>query len=145
MNRAGVRNLITKSQMKYIFLCAKKLGLDNQLLHDVVFAATAKKSISRLTSDEAGNVIDVLARQAFPDAPKQKRANVVYLVTEDQREKIAALLAPMGWDEERADKLAMRMYRRPIRRLTSKQAQGLIEALKSILSRAERRPEGSHA
>ena len=126
---------VTKSQLKYIFLCAKKLGLDNQLLHDVVYATTSKKSISKLTSGEAGNVIDVLARQAFPNAPKKRASNIVYLISAEQRDKILELLLPMGWNEQKADALSTKMYKKPMRHLTMRQAQGLIEALKSILSR----------
>lgn len=128
---------ITYKQTKYIFLCAKKLGLDMRLLHDVVYSTTRKNSISDLTVREAGTVIDVLAREAFPNAPKQQRKNVIYLVSKDQVEMALSLTARMGWDEQRTDKLALKMYRRPLRQLTSRQAGGIIEALKSILSRTQ--------
>jgi len=144
MKHRDANTSVTKSQLKYIFLCAKKLGLDNLLLHDVVYATTAKKSISKLTSGEAGNVIDVLARQAFPNAPKKRASNIVYLISAEQREKILELLLPMGWNEQKADTLSLKMYKKTMSRLSMKQAQGLIEALKSILSRAEKKQEGSN-
>ena len=144
MKRGDANKPVTQKQIRYIYFCAKKLGLDAALLHDVVYASTRKKSISNLTSGEAGDVIDVLARQAFPDAPRKKPSNVVWIITSEQKEKILALLAPMGWGEENADNLARRMYHKPVRHLTAKQAQGLIEALKSILSRTEKKTEGNH-
>lgn len=135
---------ITHKQTRYIFLCAKKLGLDMKLLHDVVFATTHRQSISDLTVREAGDVIDVLAREAFPNAPKQQRKNVIYLVSSEQIDMALFLTTRMGWDEQRMDKLALKMYRRPLRQLTARQAGGLIEALKSILSRTEKNQEGRH-
>lgn len=127
---------ISKKQIKYIYFCARKLGLDNDLLHDMAYSCTSKKSISKLTMGEAANLIDVLAREAFPSEPR-KQSNVIYLISADQISMLMNLASLMAWGEVQMNNLSQRMYKKPYRHLRTKEAQGLIEGMKSILSRKE--------
>lgn len=125
----------TTKQIKAIYGLASRLNMDAELLHDTVFGITRRTSIADLTRDEATRVIKTLLDHLNPNALRREKGNITYLVSIDQVEKIRALAAKMGWGDEQIDKLAMRQYQQPFRRLRVNQAQGLIEGMKSILER----------
>lgn len=125
----------TTKQLKAIYGLAACLNMDAELLHDMVCGLTRRTSIADLTKEEATYVIKTLLNHLNPNALRKEKGNITYLVSTDQVEKIRALAAKMGWGDEQIDKLSVRQYKQPFRRLRVNQAQGLIEGMKSILER----------
>ncbi|MBN8222969.1 MAG: DUF1018 domain-containing protein [Spirochaetes bacterium] len=125
----------TNRQLRSIYGLARKIGLDSEGLHDIVFGITKRKSLADLTRGEATLVVKTLLKHANPNALRKERGNIIYLVTRDQIEKISALASRMGWGEDQINKLSQRQYKKSFRHLRVNQAQGLIEGMKSILER----------
>lgn len=122
-------------QLKAIYGLAKRLGMDSELLHDLVFSLTKRTSLANLRKGEATLVVKTLLQHANPGALRKQQGNIIRLVTLDQIDKILELAHKMLWGEEQIDKLSTRQYNQPFRRLRVNQAQGLIEGMKSILER----------
>ena len=125
----------TNRQLRSIYGLAKRIGLDHEGLHDVVFGLTKRKSLGDLLKHEATLVVKTLLKHVEPNALRKHKGNITYLVTPDQVEKIHILAAQMGWSENQINALSQRQYKQPFRRLRVNQAQGLIEGMKSILER----------
>ena len=114
-----------------------KLGLDNDLIHDIVNNLTNKTSLRDLTIPEANKVIASLLKSTDTGTkPKRKTSGKIsYLITPAQIAKLEKLGEQMMWGPEQLDKFSLRQYKKPLKQLKLQQAQGLIEALKSIIER----------
>lgn len=113
-----------------------KLGLDDDLLHAVVYDQTSKLSIRELTVPEANRVISTLLNVLDNKKPaRNTKGNVAWLITPHQKELILQLSNEMLWGSEQIDKFSIRQYKKPLNQLRLEQAQGLIEALKAIIQR----------
>ncbi len=133
---------LTPAQRRKIFAVAGELGLDNDLLHALVYGVAGKEHISDLSKKEAGWVIDELERRAnrsrtvvLPTGRK------VPLATKKQHWKIKQLVQQLGWEDN--PKRLQGFCRKYAgvdnpRWLTKDQAWRLIEGLKSLLQREKK-------
>jgi phage gp16-like protein len=81
--------MITRDQIKLIWVLARQLGMESDELHDVVSGVTGKNSIRVLSVADATDVIEVLVRAGGRIRKKRKIApilpsNVVEIVTRKQ-------------------------------------------------------------
>jgi len=124
---------VTQKQIAKIHALANKLGLDEELLHELVQAETRKCSIRRLTVPEAIKVIDRMEGMVTPKG----------MATPKQRRFIEKLLKDIGWvfpdgkpDISRLEKLLKSKFQTDSYNwLTVKKASEVIEALKDMKSR----------
>ena len=127
--------LITPMQRSKIFAEAKELGIDNELLHELVYAETGCRSLRMLTMVQAARVIDRLEGKTTPKGmatPKQKRF-------------IESLLKQIGWtgDDGVPDMARLEGFLRArfnvdsYKWLTIKKASEVIEALKDMKARSK--------
>lgn len=132
MNMAA---MITPGQRSKIFAICKELGIDDDLLHELVYAETGCTSLRQLTMVRAMNVIDRLEGKNTPKGmatPKQKRF-------------MEALARENGWALEDGsvdmDRLLgfikARFKVESYQWLTSRKASQVIEALKDMKDRNE--------
>ena len=138
---------IEPAQRKAIFAAARAKGLSI----DDIRATTPEKSISKLTSRQAYDLLQLLNKGTAYDrkAPPPERrprgprrqAGMYALVTAGQREMIAALRMEIGWSDAAFTKwLSKRHYRddrtRPMTDMeSSADAERVIELLKGVLER----------
>jgi len=135
--------MITEKQLKMIWTLARQLGMESELLHEMVFDVTGKKSLKTLTVPEAVGIIDGLVHDGAKVRRKRKprRAlpeNVVELLTGEQIRLIEYLVDQLGWDNP---KQLMGFNRRVIKKeriCTTKEASKIIEGLKAILNRKQK-------
>ena len=130
---------LSNSQMRKIYASATELNLDNYLLHTFVFNMVGCKHISALTSYEANQVIDELEYKKTGVRKQPYRSN---MATDDQIYKIHALERELGWsDNPKRLKGFMRKYCKTDNEkwLTFDKASNLIEALKKVSAREERK------
>lgn len=132
-----------------IWCLARDLSMSGDLLHLAVEGITGKSSISKLSIKQMEEVISTLQdklrrekRQGWRKNQKQGGENVAFLPTPQQRgmvedliQKIEPLLNLRN-REAYLEAVCKRMYGRNFGRLTKAQAQGVIEALKSIYKRS---------
>ena len=125
--------LITAMQRSKIFAEAKELGIDNDLLHELIFAETGCRSMRMLTMVQAAKVIDRLEGKSTPKGiatPKQKRF-------------IESLMKQLGWklDDGTPDMTRLEGFLRArfkvdsYKWLTVGKASQVIEALKEMKER----------
>lgn len=127
---------ITPAQLRKIHVLAREKGLDNDMLHSVVFKLTAKESLKKLSIIEAVKLIDDL------EGTKQTTAG---MITEKQKNFIKGLAKDLGWvdasgevDEKRLNKFINERFNiLNIAWLTTKVASQVIEALKAMKNRAK--------
>jgi phage gp16-like protein len=129
-------NELKKKIQKINVIGRKQLGLDNDLLHDFVYALTKKTSLRDLTIKDANLVISTMLKELMKTT-KPKNNKIIWLMNERQAEKIQALGSEMAWGEDQLNKFSQRQYRKNLNQLTSRQAQSLIEALKAILHKQQ--------
>ncbi len=100
---------ISAGQMKKLWLSAKRVGLTDAELHQLVAEMMGKESIRALTCEEAARVIDSLVaagadRAGTPRPGRQRREplppNVIELATEKQIDMISRLLWHLGWQAD---------------------------------------------
>ncbi|MBB6673001.1 regulatory protein GemA [Cohnella nanjingensis] len=131
--------MITAEQRRKIFGLQKQHAVDEDDLYSVVEQISGGRSISALTKDQAIQVIDRLARLAGEAKPEQRSNRA----SDAQLSKIQKLEKDMGWstDPSRLQGFLRKVVGvdRPIW-LTKQQASKVIEALKNMQGRAERRP-----
>ncbi|HWP96431.1 MAG TPA: phage protein GemA/Gp16 family protein [Syntrophomonadaceae bacterium] len=128
---------ISSGQMKRIYATARKLGIDNELLHDMVETQCKKKHISDLTMIQAGRMIDRLG-QMEGRVITNTAGRKVPLVTKRQRYKIDQLVTQLGWDDNpKRLKGFCKKYTGVDNPdwMTKEQAWRLIEGLKALLQR----------
>lgn len=114
--------------------------MDNELLHTFIFNNTQKEHISELSKYDAMNVIDRLDEmKTGVKKTKPYRSN---MATQDQVYKIKAIEKELGWkDNPKRLKAFMKKYAgvENLNWLTFNKASNLIEALKKVLQREERK------
>ncbi len=127
-------NLASSGQRRKIFLLAKQMDMDSELLHAYIHARVGKDSIRKLTIQEAVRVIDGLSGESQKDAMSQAQKN--YLVFLAKR---------AGWvdgqgelAEERLNGFCRKEYHVLYwTSLTKKNACRAIEALKNMAERGK--------
>ncbi|MFT9496348.1 regulatory protein GemA [Anaerosolibacter sp.] len=127
---------ITNGQMRKMYATAKEIGIDNDLLHNLVFHVSGQEHISALTKREAMDVIDALEEKKT--GRKKQRGN--NRASEEQKNKIRKLEEALGW---KGDPKRLQGFMRKFARvekldwLTPNQASNLIESLKKVLEREQ--------
>jgi hypothetical protein len=137
--------MITRDQIKLIWVLARQLGMESNELHDVVSAVTGKDSIKALSVAEGTDIIEVLIRAGGRVKKKRKPRpslppNVVELVTRKQTRLIKVLEKRLGWQDnpERLKGFTRRIIKREGVR-TKKEAIKVIEGLKSMARRTRKK------
>ncbi len=127
--------LITKAQVAKIYILSKELGLDNDLLHELVSAETGRDSLKDMTVPEGILIIDRLQGHGTPKG----------MATPRQKRFIEGLLKNIGWvlddgkpDIDRLEGLLKSKFQvDSYKWLTVKKASEVIEALKDMKARAK--------
>lgn len=130
---------ITGAQRKKIYAVARELGIDNDLLHELVLRLTGKEHISELTKKEAIRVIDELEPRR-PTRTVQRTGRQVLLATRKQYWMINKLAQELGWDDNpKRLQGFIKKYAKVDhpRWLTVKQASAVIEGLKALAERRQ--------
>jgi hypothetical protein len=137
--------MITRDQIKLIWVLARQLGIESNELHDVVSAVTGKDSIKALLVAEGTDIIEVLIRAGGRVKKKRKPRpdlppNVVELVTRRQTRLIKHLERRLGWHDnpERLKGFTRRIIKREGVR-TKQEAMKVIEGLKNMARRARKK------
>jgi len=131
---------ITGKQLKLLWVLARQLGMTDELLHEIVFKGTGRKSLKELSVLEAKVVIDNLVEDGAKVTKKRKPRrnlpeNVIELVTGEQIRLIEYLVDQLGWDDPRQ---LIGFNKRVIKKErigTTREASKIIEGLKAILNR----------
>jgi hypothetical protein len=136
---------IEKGKIKRIWGCASALGIDESLLRSIVFEISNSDSISALTNAQGDAVIrhlqTLLARQNRNDYLHAKRDGVVPLEhwrrSPDQDALLDDLLQKInsGAPKINLESMCQRMFKKERAKLNRREAQAVIEALKSIYKR----------
>lgn len=127
---------MTNAQRAKIYAVCREQAIDNDLLHELVYAETGCSSLKNLSSRQALQVIDRLEGRSTPKGmatPKQKRF-------------LEALLKEVGWvleddsaDWARLEAFIQNQYKvDSLKWLTSKTAGKAIEALKDMKARMKK-------
>jgi len=135
---------ISNPQIKIIYAKAKELGLDNELLHQLVFNITGQEHISALSKFKAIDVIDDLEYKIT--GVKKEKVFRENMASQDQIYKIKALESELGWiDNPKRLKAFMKKYTgtENLNWLTFYKASNLIESLKKVLKREENKSTNS--
>lgn len=127
-------NLASSGQRRKIFLLAKQMDMDSDLLHSYIHALVGKDSIRKLTIREAIRVIDGLSGENQKDTMSQA-----------QKSYLIFLAKRVGWvnrqgelAEERLNGFCRKEYHVLYwTSLTKKNAGKAIEALKSMAERGD--------
>lgn len=137
---------ISKADIKSCWGLAKALGLDESMLYAILFEQTGSDSLSSISARQGKRLVAHLAalleRQERSDRRRDKAAGVETLAhwkrTPEQDALIQDLVMQINASAIRIDldRLANRQFRKEYSQLNRRQAQGLIEALKSIRNRA---------
>ncbi|EHQ08276.1 phage protein GemA/Gp16 family protein [Leptonema illini] len=141
-----MKNDITKGAIKRIWGIAKGgLRMTDDQLYTLVMSATGKSSISDLTEAEGKEVIrrlnDLLQKAKRNQLLKDKSTGVARIDawrrTEEQDEKLAILIERVNgiYPKLSLDSLSRRMFGKEGSKLNRREAQAVIEALKSMCSR----------
>jgi hypothetical protein len=138
---------ITDKQLKLIWTLARQLGMDGDLLHSIVFYATGKDSLKKLSALEAAAIIDVLIEDGAKVKKKRKPRrelpeNVVELVTGEQIRLIEYLVDQLGWNHPEQLKGFNKKVIKKERIATKQEASKIIEGLKAILNRRQKEGGG---
>lgn len=83
-------------QLRKMYATARELGIDNELLHSLVFNLTGIQHISALTTREAILVIDELDKRKGIKPQTNKNPN---RISPEQIWKVRDLEKKLGWDE----------------------------------------------
>lgn len=130
---------ITYPQIKRIFGLAKQAQLNDEELHDLVFAETRSDSIKALSEDQAVMVINRLVRSMYRRNAPPSRA------TPSQVWQINKLAEELGWNNdskrlrsflEKQHEVSHPSY------LSPAAASRVIEALKAMKRRAKLKDSG---
>ena len=131
--------------IKRVWGIAKDLGLDDDTLYLIIFQVTGSDSLSALFKPEnlyrGLKLITHLETMQRNRDRTARRNGVVsiqgYRKSDNQIELIKELAAKINGDRPKIDleSMSRRMYKKPVEKLNRRQAQGMIEALKSINQR----------
>jgi hypothetical protein len=124
------------NQVRAIFAEARRIGLDDEALRDLVESATRRtRSISALTHKEAEVVIRKLKGNSFVPLRtlqyRRQKQGVEQVVQPAQLKLIAELASQRNWSAETLIKFCRRQcgYTRP---RTTNQANKIIEGIKAM-------------
>ena len=142
-NTNSFERKITGKQLKIIWTLARQLGMDSELLHDMVFQVTGKDSLKKLSVWEAAAIIDGLVDDGAKVRKKRKPRrslpeNVVELVTGKQIRLIEYLVDQLKWNNPEQLKGFNRRVIKKERICTKRGAAKIIEGLKAILDRKQK-------
>jgi hypothetical protein len=128
---------ITQAQIKKLWAVSRETGLDETLLHDLVWNITGKEHIPEMTKEEAIHVIDWI---------EEHKENRPDMATKRQIWKIDQLSKELGWNEPKHLRGFLRKYAKVehTRWLTKEQASKVIEGLKAILKKQTPQPGASN-
>lgn len=134
--------MISKDQIKLIWVLARQLGLDSDELHEVVAGITGKDSIKALSVGEGIEVVNTMIRAGGRVKKKRKPRrklppNVVEMVTSEQLKFIGLLEERLGWQDnpERLGGFVRRIIKREVVRTKQQEGSKVIQGLKSIVNR----------
>lgn len=127
---------MTKAQRAKIYAVCREQAIDNDLLHELVYAETGCSSLKELSGSQAIRVIDRLEGGATPKG----------MATARQKRFLTALLREIGWttpegdaDLNRLEAFIKSQYKvDSLKWLTSKTAGKTIEALKDMKARMKK-------
>ena len=114
--------MISNRQLSKIYVLVKEIGLNNDILHDLVKAMFNKTSLKKLSFIEAGKLIERLGGK------------------NSQENYIKNLEKQLGWVEnpERLKGFIKSMFKKDsLKKLTKKEKSKLIEALKNMKGRKQ--------
>ncbi|HUV59811.1 MAG TPA: phage protein GemA/Gp16 family protein [Desulfatiglandales bacterium] len=139
-----VERKITGKQLKMIWTLARQLGMDNELLHEMVFNVVGKDSLKKLTVPEAIGIIDGLIDDGARVRRKRiKRLrvgpNVIELLTGKQIRLIEYLVDQLGWNNPNQLTGFNRRVIKKERICTKQEASKIIEGLKAMVNRKGRK------
>jgi len=124
--------MITERQRRCIWGLARRLGLEEELLRNAVESISGQRHISRLTKDQAADLIDFLQKLISP-----------HIATPGQVWKIRDLARRLGWNNYRLRRfLEVRWGVSRPEWLPRDRAWKVIEALKAMLKREAQDDEG---
>ncbi|MDD5451505.1 MAG: DUF1018 domain-containing protein [Desulfovibrionales bacterium] len=133
--------MISKDQIKLIWVLARQLDLNSDELHEVVAGITGKDSIKALSVGEGIEVVNTMIRAGGKVKKKRKPRrklppNVVEMVTGEQLEFIRFLEGRLGWQDnpQRLKAFVRRIIKREVVR-TKQEGSKVIQGLKSMVSR----------
>ena len=137
--------MITDKQIKTVWMLARQVGIDSDLLHDMVLKQTGKESIKALLKTEGEEIIRALIQSGGKltkkrRPPKALPLNVVELVTREQRWLIRRLEQELGWTDnpERLKGFIARITKKG--EITTKQ--GAIKVIQGLKGMVERKSKG---
>ena len=114
--------MISNRQLSKIYVLVKEIGLNNDILHDLVKAMFNKTGLKKLSFIEAGKLIERLGGK------------------NSQENYIRNLEKQIGWAEnpERLKGFIKSMFKKDsLKKLTKKEKSKLIEALKNMKGRKQ--------
>ncbi len=126
---------ITQPQMRKIYALARKKGIDNDLLHDMVKNRCRKEHISSLTKKEAAAIIDDLSGYRSVMLPTGRP---LHMATDKQMYKIQQIERSLGWAGNPARLRGFCKKYAGVDNpdwMTKQQAWRIIEGLKALLTR----------
>lgn len=129
---------INKRQISKIWAVAKEQGIDREDVYALVLQVSGQDSIKKLTQTQANEVIDRIVGAAIQN-DYQEYGNVA---TQQMRKKIYMLTVALGWDKnpKRLEGFCKRMFKvEKVEWLNGKQCYQLIEGLKDMIARKERK------
>ncbi len=158
----GVSNTLSKGittpQIRHIYGTARQLGIDDELLHSLVYSVTGKEHIKDLTMSEAISVIDQLKGKSSNDLGHKNKANKKVqedkprsgMASNAQIKKIYKLMYELKeLDDGNAQSASinkrlrgvLKKYNKvdDVRFLTSQEAWKVIEELKKMVQNQERK------
>ena len=138
----------SRPQIQRIFGLAKKMGLDNEALHDKVMAVTSQEHISQLTGSQADAVIYSMTgeRPSFRRVEYVQRP--ISRASQDQIGLILGLAKKLGWPIERQNRQRLNGFLREqygvehIDWLDPEDAVKCIEALKAMVAGGRKERKG---
>ena len=124
--------------LKKIWALAKEIGMDEDTLRSIVERITGQARLSGLSKAEACAVIDAMNEVSGKKKPVRRE----YRITDAQKRKINYLVQELGWtdDPDHLRKFIKKYYKIDhIDWLTTKLASNLIESLKNVLARHQKK------
>ncbi|MDP8255838.1 MAG: DUF1018 domain-containing protein [Candidatus Alcyoniella australis] len=128
---------LSPAQLRAIWAKAHALGLDEELLRDVVEAETGGRSISSLSRDQASGVLNRLGQERAPRRRRsRKRGDPGALITREQAQTIEHNYEDLCWQQQARASFNKRMCGKPWPQ-TVAEAQKIIEAQRAMLARKQ--------
>lgn len=124
--------LITKAQIRKIWVEAKGLGFEKEIIYETIYNHFNKEHLSDLTKEEASILIDGLVK-----ASKEYQTDRAQgMMTEKQEWKIEDYRIKLGWSRKQLKAFIKKFaHIDHINWLTVNQASNIIEGLKNIYLR----------